>query len=82
MPRTFLKMGQADLTANGNYDGPSLSTNIALREVHLFPQERRLQEAKISPQKEWSQRACLFRNIGRTLCPNDLFHFDQGTIAS
>lgn len=35
----------------GNYDGPSLSTNIALREIHLFPQETWLQKAKSLLQK-------------------------------
>lgn len=38
--------------------------------------------SKICSQNEWSQRAYLLRNVGRILCPNDLFHFDHGTIVS
>lgn len=38
--------------------------------------------SKICSQKEWSQRAYLLRNVGRILCPNDLFHFDHRTIVS
>lgn len=48
MSEIFLKIGQADgkWEILWNYDGSSLSTNIALKEVHLFLQETWLPEVK------------------------------------
>lgn len=81
MPGNFLKIGQAALMGNPmEIMMDHLLAQILLWERFIyFLQETWLQKAK---SEEWSQRACLFRNVGRTLCSNDLPDFDHKTLVS
>lgn len=85
VPRSFLRMRQAALMTNGKsyWNYSSFSMNIALREVHLFPQETWLQQTKSLLTKDGGKGILLLkRRKDITFKWTGLSDFSNGTRVS